>query len=46
MKKVIVMPYDPNWKLEFEKIRNKLAEVLKDNVISNLFYKYYRKFIF
>ena len=34
MKKVIVLPYDPNWKLEFEKIKRELSEVLKDNVVS------------
>ena len=34
MRRVIVVEYDPNWKLEFEKIRDELADVLKDNVIS------------
>jgi len=34
VKKVIVELYNPDWKLEFEKIRDELAEVLRDNVIS------------
>ena len=34
MRKVIVELYNPDWKLEFEKIRDELAEVLKDSVIS------------
>jgi len=34
MRKVIVEPYDPNWKCEFEKIKLELDEVLKDNIIS------------
>jgi len=33
MRKVIVVPYDENWKYEFEKIRNELVEALKDNII-------------
>ncbi|MCL2774669.1 MAG: GrpB family protein [Oscillospiraceae bacterium] len=33
MRKVIVVPYDESWKCEFEKIKNELLEVLKDNII-------------
>lgn len=34
MKKVIVVEYDPNWKIEFEKIKDELTHVLKDSVLS------------
>jgi len=34
MRKVIVEPYNPNWKLEFEKIKQELDEALKNNIIS------------
>ena len=34
MKQVIVVPYDPKWKIEFEKIKNELLLVLDKHIIS------------
>ena len=34
MRKIIVVPYDPNWKTEFERIKGELVQALKNNIIT------------
>ena len=33
-KKVIVLPYDPKWKTDFEKIKREIADILGDLAMS------------